>query len=224
MEVKICVISDTHNRHKKIIIPPCDILIHCGDFSGQGRKSEVKDFFKWFSRQHQAINKVLIAGNHDRSFDPKFYADYDTEEWLPDLMKEYNSSFTYLENESTEICGLKIWGSPVTPWFHGEHWAFNKHRGEEIRQVWANIPRDTDIIVTHGPVACKCDYTEDKEYAGCEDLRYITKMIKPKLVCGGHIHEAYGVEEDNDTIYVNASTCNLRYDPVNKPIEIILDI
>jgi Icc-related predicted phosphoesterase len=224
MEVKLVFISDTHNRHKKVVVPPCDILIHCGDFSGQGMRTEVRDFFSWFAKQDQAINKVLIAGNHDKSFDPKFFDQYGSKDWLEDLKKEYNSAFTYLENESVNIWGLNIWGSPITPWFHGDHWAFNKHRGEDSRQVWQNIPRDTDIIITHGPVAYKVDYTDDKEYAGCEDLRYVVKMIKPKIHACGHIHEAYGVDEDAFTKYINASICNHRYEPINKPIEVTVEV
>jgi hypothetical protein len=37
----------------------------------------------------------------------------------------------------------------------------------------------------------------------------------------GHIHEGYGKEQNNDeqsTIFVNASTCNVGYHPVQAPI------
>jgi Icc-related predicted phosphoesterase len=225
MEVNIVFFSDTHNKHKKVVLPPCDIAIFCGDMSSQGYKHEVRDFFSWFSKQHQCVHKIAIAGNHDRCFDAKFDSELHGNEWLPDLLKEFNSSITYLQNNSTEIYGLKIWGSPVTPWFHGDNWAFNRFRGEEIRQVWANIPRDTDIVVTHGPVMYKVDYNDqDQQYVGCEDLRYLLKIIKPKVHACGHIHESYGAEYDEDTTYVNASICNLRYEPINKPIEVSITI
>jgi predicted phosphodiesterase len=29
--MKICFLSDTHCRHNELIIPECDIIIHCGD-------------------------------------------------------------------------------------------------------------------------------------------------------------------------------------------------
>jgi Icc-related predicted phosphoesterase len=38
----------------------------------------------------------------------------------------------------------------------------------------------------------------------------------------GHIHEAYGVDHIKDILYVNASICNERYVPSNKPIVIDL--
>jgi Icc-related predicted phosphoesterase len=43
-------------------------------------------------------------------------------------------------------------------------------------------------------------------------------QIKPKIHVFGHIHEGYGYKDINDTLYLNASTCNLRYQPVNSPI------
>ena len=48
-----------------------------------------------------------------------------------------------------EIDGIKIWGSPITPYFYG--WAYNRNRGEEIKKHWDLIPDDIDILVTHGP-------------------------------------------------------------------------
>jgi hypothetical protein len=30
-------------------------------------------------------------------------------------------------------------------------WAFLKHRGDAINEIWKKIPKDVDILVTHGP-------------------------------------------------------------------------
>ena len=30
-------------------------------------------------------------------------------------------------------------------------WAFLKHRGDAINEIWKKIPKDIDILVTHGP-------------------------------------------------------------------------
>ena len=30
-------------------------------------------------------------------------------------------------------------------------WAFLKHRGDAIDEIWKKIPKDIDILVTHGP-------------------------------------------------------------------------
>ncbi|CAF1658383.1 unnamed protein product, partial [Adineta ricciae] len=50
------------------------------------------------------------------------------------------------------------------------------------------------------------------------------QKIRPRLHVFGHIHEAYGQEEHGSTIFVNASTCNLRYKPNQPPIVVDLAI
>jgi predicted phosphodiesterase len=47
--MKICIISDTHNRHRKLNLLEADTIIHCGDFTSMGYDHEIRDFMKWFS-------------------------------------------------------------------------------------------------------------------------------------------------------------------------------
>ena len=242
--MKLVVISDTHNRHKHLTsvamgsrLKESDLLIHAGDLTGQGLKHEVQDVLKWFKTiKDRYTNIVFIAGNHDRTFDGPKFGDYniyddiaegpkEKPEWLLEALDNLPSNIHYLENNSVTIEGLNIWGSPVTPWFHGDRWAFNKHRGEEIDAVWNKIPMDTNIIVTHGPIAYKLDYVEhDNHYAGCEHLRQRVQSIKPILHISGHIHECYGYDYDEHTHYFNASICNQQYEPLNKPWEIEINL
>ena len=35
--IKICMISDTHGKHKNLKLEPADILIFSGDFMNSGR-------------------------------------------------------------------------------------------------------------------------------------------------------------------------------------------
>ena len=248
--MKIVIISDTHNRHKKLTsnadfpnrLPEGDLLIHCGDFTGVGTKSEVENFIEWLLKIRHMFTYgiVFIAGNHDRSFDSKYmyeFEDYDLFDmhqepskpfWLNAMISDArlkDKGIYYLENSSIDINGLKIWGSPVTPWFYGDRWAFNKHRGEDIREVWRNILATTDILVTHGPPSYKLDHVPYKdEYVGCEDLYYAIQKVKPKINCFGHIHEDGGkFTFDADTMYINASICNHSYEAVNKPIVVEID-
>jgi len=224
--MKIIAISDTHNHHNRITdkLPEGDLLIHAGDLTSVGHKHEVESILGWFNKvsSKYTYGVVFVAGNHDRSFDPKFNLDSQTEKptWLQDLLNTLPSNVHYLENNSVNINGINIWGSPTTPWFHGDRWAFNKHRGPEIKEMWDMIPTGTDIIVSHGPVYGKLDYTfYDKLYVGCSELEKKIYEIKPKYHIGGHIHEGYGMTYDENTTYINASTCNLHYEPVNAPIE-----
>ena len=243
--MKLVAISDTHNRHKHLTsvamgsrLPDGDLLIHAGDLTAQGLKHEVQDVLKWFKtiKDRYTHGIVFIAGNHDRTFDGPKFGDYNVyddilegpkekPEWLLEALDNLPSNVHYLENNSVTIEGLNIWGSPVTPWFHGDRWAFNKHRGEDIDAVWNKIPMDTDIIVTHGPIAYKLDYVaHDSHYAGCEHLRQRVQSIKPILHISGHIHECHGYDYDENTHYFNASICSHQYEPVNRPWEIEIDL
>jgi predicted phosphodiesterase len=41
--MKICIISDTHNKHKHLgALPDADMIIHCGDFTSVGKEHEVR--------------------------------------------------------------------------------------------------------------------------------------------------------------------------------------
>ena len=67
--VRVVCISDTHNRFRELSIPDGDILIHAGDITRRGYLAELKDFNDWLlSLPHK--HKVVIAGNHELSFDP----------------------------------------------------------------------------------------------------------------------------------------------------------
>lgn len=208
---KIVLISDTHNLHSKITIPECDILIHAGDATGRGTLQEVSSFLYWLSQQ-PAKHKVAIAGNHDWLFDRDPFM-------ARNLLSQY-SDIIMLNDELKEVMGLKIYGSPVTPRFFD--WAFNADE-DDLYETWSKIPDGIDILVTHGPPKGVLDITQDGDSVGCPILAAeIMYRIKPKYHIFGHIHEGYGQQKIEGITYINASTCNRKYQPVNPPI--ILDI
>ncbi len=200
-------ISDTHGQHHNLNLPPTDILIHAGDISKRGGLNEVLDFLDWFVQQ-EATHKIFIAGNHDFFFERASEAE--VKAILP-------GSITYLHNSGVEINGLKIWGSPITPWFYD--WAFNRQRGVDINKYWQRIPDDIDMLITHGPPFGIMDRTHRNEEVGCEDLLRKVQEIQPKLHVFGHIHEGYGVKQLDGTTYINASVLDVKYNQVNQPIE-----
>lgn len=61
--MKVVVISDTHLYHHQLTekIPPCDLLIHCGDFSMVGTSDNIDDFASWLESLVQCKNIVVIA-------------------------------------------------------------------------------------------------------------------------------------------------------------------
>ncbi len=115
------------------------------------------------------------------------------------------------------------YSSPYQPEFCD--WAFNLPiNSPQIKQVWAKIPDHVDVLITHGPPANILDLTFLGQHVGCPQLLQRIKQIKPRLHVFGHIHEGYGREEQDSTIFVNASTCNLRYKPSQPPIIVDLEV
>lgn len=200
--MKFVIISDTHGRHHQLSLPEGDVVIHAGDVSGRGLLPEIRDFLNWFEKLNFKY-KIFIAGNHDFYF-----------ESIDDFQRE---GIIYLNDSRMEINGIKIWGSPIQPEFH--NWAFNRKRGEEIKEHWDLIPSDTDILITHGPPYSILDKTINLENVGCEELLTKVQSIKPKFHLFGHVHEGYGIDKnDLGTIFINASVLDERYRLKNDPI------
>lgn len=215
---RLIFISDTHNKHRKLEIPGCDILLHVGDFSALGRHNETEQFLKWFSKQ-PAKHLVYIAGNHDIS--------YQREPVFKRKMLAKYSKCIYLEDSGIILEGLEIWGSPWSPDFYPERWVFNLPRGSDaLNNKWQQIPRSTDILLTHSPLAgildrCQNWHPHYPQNAGCELLRHRVEEIGTIKICAvGHVHEGRGMDYRTlaPTTVINVSTCNLQYQPVNPPV------
>lgn len=204
----ITFISDTHGLHDRLTLNAGTVLIHAGDITEYGTEEEVTEFLYWFSKQPFTY-KIFIAGNHDLFL----------EACKPSKRKELISNdVIYLQNSGIEINGLKVWGSPVTPYFLGM--AFNARQGKEIRKIWNKIPADTDLLITHGPPKGILDND-----MGDEELRLQINKIRPAIHCFGHIHGQTNIEMINGTTFINASMVNspdqlknIDYKIVGKPL------
>jgi Icc-related predicted phosphoesterase len=183
-------------------IPDGDLLLYAGDMTGRGDWDALKDFNDWLGTlPHE--EKIAICGNHDFCF-----------EWDNELSRKAMTNCIYLQEESTVVNGLKIYGAPHQPWFYD--WAFNVQRGEELAKIWAKIPEDTDVLITHGPPFGYGDKVRSGERVGCEDLMKRIEVVQPKLHVFGHIHEDRGQWEKTwdsgkTTKFVNAASLNLSY-------------
>lgn len=213
---RIVCLSDTHNCNEQINVPDGDILIHSGDATVMGTVDEIKRFNSWFSSLPHK-RKIFIAGNHDWLFEK----DNERARMLLDR------SIVYLQDSSTEIDGLRVYGSPWQPRFFD--WAFNLNRGYEMAGKWKLIPNDIDILITHGPPNGILDLVPRKgwdENAGCEELRKkveeIAALGRLKLHVFGHIHCGYGTHERFGVKFVNASNCDEQYFPTQPPIVVDL--
>lgn len=202
----IWLISDTHERHDEIKVPKnIDMVIHAGDEANSSNpwvnfKSSLK-FFEWFSNL-DIEHKIFVPGNHSTAI----FNGFITEDFAPTVK--------FLIHDEIIIDGYKIFGSPYTPSF-GKSWAYMKDRSK-LHDVWATIPEDTDILVTHGPpkgILDLCDDIDDHNQifqAGCKALRNRVEVIKPKVHVFGHIHSSekfsnQGMYYSGQTYFVNAS-------------------
>lgn len=208
----LTIIADTHGIHDEIKLRPGSMLIHAGDITEYGTEEEVINFLQWFSKQPFKY-KIFIAGNHDLFLEECTAAK---------RKKIIPKDIIYLQNSGVEIEGLKIWGSPVTPYFLGM--AFNARPGKDIKKIWKKVPHDTDILITHGPPKGMLD-----DDFGCEELLNAVLVINPKIHCFGHVHGCNGRKKLDKTLFVNAALVN-RLEPmdidfiiVGKPVNVKMD-
>jgi len=208
--MKFWHISDTHGLHWHLDIPSpdeVDGILFTGDMSNQRdpylNKEECITFLEWVKSLPYKY-KIGIPGNHDTSIEKGLI----TKE---QILNDYD--FILLVNESITVEGIKIYGSPVTPTF-GFGWAYNAKQNK-INKFWSSIPKDTEILLTHGPPKELLDTTRDFVNAGCKHL-YNTILTLPKLKYSlfGHIHEDGGkilkTSKTGDVQFINGSIVNLR--------------
>ncbi|KAG9346926.1 hypothetical protein JZ751_005853 [Albula glossodonta] len=204
----VCV-SDTHSRTDAIQMPYGDVFIHAGDFTELGLPSEVNKFNDWLGTLPYEI-KIVIAGNHELTFDQEFMADLVKQDFYyfpsasklkPESYENVRSLLTnciYLQDSEVTVRGLRIYGTPWGfsfpphlgyPWYYG--WGFNLPRGQALLDKWNQIPDTTDILVTHCPPLGFLDWVPRKmQRVGCvELLNTVQRRVQPKLHVFGHIHE-----------------------------------
>lgn len=204
--MRLVFVSDTHDEYD-FDVPSGDVLIHCGDFTEHDEIEEYTRFDAWMKSQPHK-HRIFIAGNHELSV-----------ERIPAMVDNLLPSATYLRDSGCEIGGLKFWGSPWQPWFYD--FAFNFPQddgGEAALATWAQIPPDTDILITHGPPRGILDYIPRKNSnRGCPHLLERVQSVRPLVHAFGHIHVGNGVEKIGQTIFVNSSICDEQHRPWRKP-------
>jgi Icc-related predicted phosphoesterase len=203
-------IADLHGHYPEL--EGGDLLIVAGDLTARDLFDEMVYFSVWLQKQEYK-KKVFIAGNHDNLL-------------MKTACGRSNPSIEYLCDSGTEFEGLKIWGSPWTTKFSGMNplcMAFTVDDDDELSDIWYEIPKDTDILITHSPSLGMLDEIpigNDKiKHAGSASLAEYVHQIRPRLHVCGHIHEGYGMIKH---YFVNSSIVNEHYQTVNKPIRVVL--
>ncbi len=204
--MKVVFISDTHSKHNELdfsksIYNNIDTIIHCGDFSHN--INQYYNFMNWFSKL-PFKNKILIPGNHDeliQTNESMFYM-YCKELGIHGLI-----------DDKVVIDGINFYGTPWTPIFC--NWAYMKD-DNLLKRYWDNIPKDTNILITHGPaygVLDKITCNKHKKISvGSKTLSSVISSLKElKIHSFGHIHESSGVIVKNNVICINATSVDSNY-------------
>ncbi|CAE7730042.1 unnamed protein product [Symbiodinium pilosum] len=189
--LRLVCISDTHGKHRELMLPDGDVLIHAGDFTQYGREEHAQDFNSWIADQQHRV-KLVILGNHESNAD-----------WAK-RAEEVLSSAAVLRQSSFD---LKVPGSETPLRFFGTDF-FWPCQGEN--PYFGQIPAGTDVVLAHGPAKGCAD--GDK---GCSALLQAVRRIQPTLVISGHIHFARGAallkhrpaDQRSSTILINAANC-----------------
>lgn len=217
-----------------------DLLIVAGDLTSTDEPQQHFAMWDWLCNQNYK-KIIVIAGNHD-NFLQSLEGDEIISQWSKRITYLCDSGTEYIEYKQYDppikddfyTKTYKIWGSPWTKTFEGMNSkckAFTLDTDEELEEKWRLIPNDIDILITHSPPYDILDEVDSQEHCtsyhvGSRSLLKRVCEIKPKLHVFGHIHEGYGdifAEWDSPiTTFVNASHVNEYYEPVNKPIRVII--
>lgn len=192
--MRILHLSDTHGFHRRLSnIPDADVLVHSGDFTMTGTEQEAIDFLNWFC-DLPYDHKIFICGNHD---DCLYGANIDG----------LDANVYYLCNSSVEIDGVKFYGVPM---FMNE--CITDRQSRNI----ANIPADTDVLITHSPAYGILDFDDNINY-GDEQLLTKVMNVKPRLHLFGHIHSQHGITTEHGITFSNGAIINADYNNFNTP-------
>ena len=210
-KLKICCISDTHEKHERLKMPDgIDILIYAGDFTNwnTSKESVVNSFLNWFKNQ-KAKYKYLVCGNHELYFNSLKKSQKDA--IIDDLKK---NNILYLENNFGDFpeLNLNIYGFPQTLkrnlFYLADAFEVSGAKMNEICNI--NFDKKIDILITHCPPYQILDYTyKNKNIGSLTLLEDLILRVKPKIHIFGHNHDesGYRIYEYNgeQILFINAS-------------------
>ncbi len=230
---KMVAFSDIHMEFDNLILPFGDILVFAGDATTQGTENEVMYFLSWLQSQKTRYRAIIfIGGNHDRLLeqDPSLFRQL-KEEYAPDTI--YLESSSYVD----PISKLKFFGLPYCQYINGR-WCFERSEAE-MEEIVKSIPKDTDILISHGPPFGILDnfyrnrevidptarfgfrYEKTELRVGGKALLKKIKELKIPRIIFGHIHEngSKSLEKDGTVCY-NVSILDQHYEIAHEPMVI----
>lgn len=162
--IRCLIMSDTHDDAFPHTTAKVDVALHCGDMTMIGGLSNYRKALDKLSSLDAEL-KLVIAGNHDVSLDPKWWAENLNEDEGDDpeepakarqLFDAAKGRGVHLPGEGVHTFTLgdsrsfMIFTSPFTPESGG--YAFSYPRDENhFNEGPSYIPEGVDIVMTHGP-------------------------------------------------------------------------
>jgi Icc-related predicted phosphoesterase len=214
--MKIVCISDTHGQVIPFEdMPEGDVLIHAGDITNNGKIYWLQQQAEWFRHlvETKYSHLICIGGNHDFVLDG--FRKEKAEEHLTRLFGD--NRIHYLRDSSVT---LRFAGTPPikfygTPWVNCGNWAFSEENNFHRRQIFNQIPGDTDVLISHGPPYSILDRSMVSGHGAgsCGDLELLgaVERVRPRLHVFGHIHESYGrADLFEGTTFVNAASTRIK--------------
>lgn len=188
--VRLVLVSDTHERHAGILLPPCDAVLHSGDILASSRwapqshaEDVLTDFGNWL-RATNCSSRFVIAGNHD------YWIEHLGQEAVQELLGdgvqylEFSSgSFTVDLDPSTKSqVEVSVFGAPVSAGSSPNR-AFQ--HAEALQQLETSLPNKSDILMTHGPLL-------SGSRMGLPAIAKVLEHLQPSLHVCGHLHWRWG--------------------------------
>jgi Icc-related predicted phosphoesterase len=172
-----------------------DAVIAAGDFASVHKGlEETIDALRPIS-----VPTVLVPGNNE------------TEDALRAACDGWNAA-TVLHGQGAEIDGTRFFGLgagiPVTPW----DWSFDLDEAQ-ARERLAACPEGA-VLVVHSPPKGHCDTSSSGDHLGSESILEAIESKRPPLAVCGHIHEAWGAEDEV------GSTTVINLGPSGRVIEV----
>ena len=181
--VRFVHVSDTHNCHNHLRFHGTkgDVLLHTGDCVGNYRRENVHEHFKSFTKWLIEMSKVFkhvvfIAGNHDVQLDY-----LRSEETLKMLKESLPNNVHYLNNTSTSIMGVRIFGSSYCVSRAEEKNkrymsnAFERDRATRKAMYEKYLVDGIDVLLTHSPPSGILCWNKKRNYMGPGDLVVLPK-------------------------------------------------
>lgn len=180
--MKLLAFSDLHRDLGQAVslverTSEADVVIAAGDFASVHEGlGETIDALKPIS-----VPTVLVPGNNE------------TEDALRAACDGWGAA-TVLHGQGTEIDGTQFFGLgagiPITPW----DWSFDLDE-EQAEERLAGCPEEA-MLVVHSPPKGHCDTSSSGDHLGSEAILDAIEAKRPSLAVCGHIHEAWGAEEE----------------------------